>query len=218
MTSHTALALTVVAVLLIGAAAHAQNRYYEDYANGISLQAGWVTADEAEGFGGAVALTLNGRFDVGVTYMTPETEVEPGTTVDWQEVTPRVGIALVRPRPRVPVGVDVVAGYGFLSAGGMQQGLVGGNSQTFGLDVYGCFGKGSHVRIMPTVGIYRRQTEIWSRGYVEDPKQKMTVEGLMIGVELAFLFEEKFLIVPSTSTFEGDTTWAIMAGLALALE
>jgi hypothetical protein len=206
-----------LALLLAAAPTLAQNRYFADGANGITARAGWVTADDADGLGGSVVLTFNGRFDLGLGYVAPEMEISPDVTQEWQEISPGAAIAVVRPRERFPVGVDLAATYTTVRFGGTLQDLAGGDAQTLGLDVSGTFGKGRAVTLVPAFGVHYRRAEAWVRDSVGDPKRTMEESGPMIAVEFAFLIADRFLIVPGTVAFEGDTTWSLMGGFALTM-
>jgi hypothetical protein len=213
--SRCALALVL---LLAAAPSLAQNRYFADGANGLTARAGWVTADDADGLGGSVVLTFNGRFDLGVGYVAPEIEISPGVTQEWQEISPSAAISVVRPREHFPVGVDVAASYTTVKFAGTLNDLAGGDAQTLGLDVSGRFGNERFVTLVPAFGIHYRRTEAWVRDSVDDPKRTAKESGPMIAVEFAFLVADRFIIVPGTVAFEGDTTWSLMGGFALSLQ
>ncbi|MCP4574130.1 MAG: hypothetical protein GY838_17350 [bacterium] len=218
MLRRPVLAVIPALLILTTTPSLAQNRYFDDGANGITAQGGWVKGDEADGFGGAATLTFGGRFDVGVSYVTPEQELAPGINVDWRQISPRFAIALVRPEPRMPVGIDVAVSYTAIEFDGMMSDLIGGNAQTVGLEFPGRFGGHPKLKIVPAFGIHYHMTESWRRNRVDDPKLTVDNNGPMISVEMALLFYERFLIVPGTSAFDGDTTWSITAGFALELE
>ena len=211
--------LVVVSLLVLPVdSVLAQNRFFDDGTNGITVQGGWATSGEADGFGGAAVLTFNGRLDLGVSYLAPKIEIEPGYSQDWQEITPRMAIAVVRPRQGFPVGVDVAASYTSIKFGGTLQDLAGGNARTFGIDVSGRFGGGPTLQLVPAFGVHYMKSEAWVRQQVEDNKLTMSESGPMVAVECALLVAERFFIVPATVGFEGDTTWSITAGFALEME
>lgn len=218
----TRILFCLLLILTTAGTAEAQNRFFSEHENGIVLTAGWLDQDDVEGLGLDATLTLDGRFDMGVAYARPRQQVPVApnltTEVAWDEITPHAGYRLRRATDDLPLGVDATAGYTIVRFGGSNQDLLGGDALTGGLDVFARLGGEKTVVAYPTLSLGYARATAWARNRPTDPKIETSTSGALIGLELAIVVDEKFLLRPGLTNFDGDTTYAFLAGFALSLE
>lgn len=210
--------LIAFAAVFPSEAAHAQNRFFQDGANGFTVQAGIVGAESVSGFGGAANLTFLGRFDLGLAYTAPESKTGVGYIYKWKEYTPRLGLSLLRPGAQRPFGVDLVASYTSMRFAGTMNSRVGGDARAVGADIYFKRQGSGRSAMFYTVGLGYARAHAWNKDDLGVTYRDNTAESVMVGLELAFLIQQSFMITPSLTFFDGDTAWSVMLGFALPME
>lgn len=208
--------ILVLAIATLASTAAAQNRYYLDGQNGISIGGTFQGGEDYTAFGAVVDFTVNGIFDLGVGLARASFDQDIyGPNFSSFEVSPYILVSLVRPSEISPVGFDL--GFSYTSSTISGDVLDNNNEDMLssgynaGGEVYFNINSSPGLRIIPALSIsytsVKGKIEYDSGGSDEE-----TVSGVSLGAEVSFFLNHRVFIVPAFRYFDESAAWGIKAG------
>lgn len=211
-----AIALIVASTAL---PAFGQMRFLEDGQNGFGLCAGLGKGENSSSFGANFAYGISGRYEVGLAFSAVSfDDVVIGNDGSGTAFAPYFSAAVVKPTETSMFGLDLGAGYEIDSYSSdtldYNNWDMSGNAFTGGASLYLKVPTSPATTVYPSLSV----DYVSASTKIED-NFGGSVDGdtsdVAIGASVAFLFNNKFWLLPSFRTFDGNSSYGLSIGVSL---
>lgn len=210
----------VIAVMATVTDAFGQARFIPDRTNGVGIAVEGSSRENGTGIAGIFTFTIDGRFDLGVgvewgdydpTAQSPELD-----SFAWG---PHLAVALVRPEPQSPLGIEFFGSYaaGTFSGAALDENNLdlSGTTLVLGMEFYFKAMASPDFLLFPSLGLgYGKGTSELGGRYQEPVETE--VEDLLVTITVGLQVHRWFTAVPRFMAFDGDVTWSLAVGLVSA--
>jgi opacity protein-like surface antigen len=212
-----------VVTLVVGTmgvqSADAQNRFFADGQNGVGLRLGLGNSEDTSSFGASFTYTVNGLFDLGIGFSRASfDEDEWGENFTGTAIIPFVAAGIVRPSETSYLGIDLEGQYESLSYSGDALDVFGwdmsGHSYAFGASLYLRLESSPGLTVYPRAGLAYASVTAKIEDSFGDSLED-TNEDVLLSASVDFQINQRIVISPAFSHFDGSSSWGISLGFIL---